>query len=899
MSKLWTTKLTPPPAEPLAPKDRFPLPPKDADVLTTACDYCTIACGYKVYRWPVGREGGAAAGQNALKADFPHQNIMGAWASPAQHNIVSYRGKPHHVLVVPDRGTKVVNVGGNHSIRGGTLAQKCFNPETRTRERLQYPMIRVNGELKRVSWDLATDVMADISKYILKKHGEHAWAIKMYSYQYFENTYAITKLGMTSVGTPAIAPHDKCANTNDATGLDDAGIDSFAASYEDWGECEVAFMSGVDPYETKTILFTQWMMPGDKKMIFVTPHKTGGVAWAVSTGRGIWLPIIPGTDTVLHMALARIIIENNWQDQEFIDKWIANQWEVDQGYGRGTRNTGWQWRTTWGTWQSDWNDYKKFILAQEESKLDVAARITGLDAADIRKVAEWIAKPRADGSRPKTSFMLEKGNYWSNNYMNTTSFVSLGLICGAGNRPGRMISRGGGHQRGMVSAGGGSGWLNPEKYPGRRKKDFNLDRWVMAGEVKFAWVFGTTWIMAMMASQTLATKMLDMTRGNPNQITSLDRAAIFEALKKRVDSGGMVLVDSDIYPQEPLNTDIADIVLPAATWGEDDFTRCNSERRLRLYSKFYDAPGEARPDWWAVQAFAHKMGFTGYDWKSSNDVFEEAARFSRGGVLNYHPLVVKAKEMGVKGHELLRTYGTTGIQTPIRVRGGQLVGTQRLHDPANNWGEMEQAEVQLQFLYAFSTHSGKAILLKSPWKFPGWIQFYEAAKPRKEKGEIWVTNGRVAETWQSAFDDKRKAHLRQRWPWPVIFIHPNDARPKGIESGDMVKVHNDTVYVQTGQPQGVLDPDLNFNNLLKEGHIQVSEGFFTAVAVVSDEMREGVAMANFNVPGSPANTVVHAVPDPVTNNYRYKLGRGTLTRVGESPYKHAFTSMSLKPRNIA
>ena len=74
--------------------------------------------------------------------------------------------------------------------------------------------------------------------------------------------------------------------------------------------------------------------------------------------------------------------------------------------------------------------------------------------------------------------------------MNTASFAALGLICGAGNRPGRMISRGGGHQRGMMGAGGGSGWLSPEKYPGRRKKDFNLDRWLMAGEIKFAWVFG-------------------------------------------------------------------------------------------------------------------------------------------------------------------------------------------------------------------------------------------------------------------------------------------------------------------------------------------------------------------------------------------------------------------------
>jgi len=58
-------------------------------------------------------------------------------------------------------------------------------------------------------------------------------------------------------------------------------------------------------------------------------------------------------------------------------------------------------------------------------------------------------------------------------------------------------------------------------------------------------------------------------------------------------------------------------------------------------------------------------------------------------------------------------------------------------------------------------------------------------------------------------------------------------------------------------------------------------------------------MASFNFPGAPANAVVHAVPDPVTNNYRYKLGRGTLTKVGESPFKNNFTAMSLKPRPIA
>jgi arsenite oxidase large subunit len=880
-------------------REFVPLPPPDAEVLTTACGYCIVACSYKVYRWPVGREGGTQADQNAFGVDFPTGGAP--WIARSQHNIGMHEGRPHHFVIIADAEADVVNKGGNYSVRGGTLAQKLYNPETPTRDRLKYPMVRIGGVLTPISWDLATDVMAEVSRHVLKNHGEHAWGMKTYSYEYFENTYAISKLVNRAIGTPVYAPHDKPQDAEDAAGLDDSGINSFAATYEDWGRCDVAFLSGVDPYETKTVLFTEWMMGGenpDKKMIFVTPHRTMGVEYGLRNG-GLWLPVIPGTDTALHLAIAKIIIDNGWQDQEFIDKWVNNQWEIESGYGRGTRNTRWQWRTTWGRWQSDWKDFQKFIANEPAAVLEEAARITGLDPDLIVKAAEMIAKPREGGSRPKTSFMLEKGNYWSNNYMNTASLASLGLICGAGNRPGQVISRGGGHQRGGMGAGGGKGWLSPEKHPGRRKKALNVDRWVMDGHVRFFWTIGCTWFPAMLASQELASRVADLTIRNPNQPRSVDKDHLVEVFKARVESGGMVLVDSDIYPVEPLNTQYADIVLPAAGWGEVDFTRCNAERRLRLYAKINDAPGDARPDWYAIGLFAQKMGFKGFDWKESNDIFEEASRYSRGGVLSYHVLKVEAQKQGKKAHELLRELGTTGIQTPIRLIDGKMVGTGRLHDPANEWGEIEGDTFDQNWLYAFGTHTGKANMLKTPWINDSWSDFYDAIKPRAEKGEIWITNGRVNETWQSGFDDLRKPYLAKRWPWPHIVIHPDDAAPHGIESGDLVEGFNDTVYVQTGEPVGVKDPDLSFAGLMKNGHIKTTTGQFVAVAIVSDEMRPGVAKAAFNYPGSMANSVCHAVPDPVSGNYRYKLGRGVLRKVGESAYKNSFLEMSLKPRPIA
>ncbi len=873
------------------PLDQVPLPPVNAKVHTTACDYCVVGCGYKVFTWPVGEQGGPAPGENALGASFPG-NILGAWISPNQHNIVQVEGQDHHVIVVPDFESQVVNKSGNHSIRGGTLALKCYNPDTPTRDRLREPMIRVNGELVPVSWDLALDVMADISKHVLDNYGESAWAMKTYSYEFFENTYAITKLAFHSIGTPAYSPHDKPGAGNDTAGVDDSGIITFSASYQDWGDADVVFISGTDPFETKTILFTSWMM-GGPKMIFSLPRRTAGVAYAEKTG-GLFLQVTPGTDTLLHLAITRYILEQGWEDAEFIDKWIATDWEIEMGMGRGTRNTPWQWRTTWGQLGTGYQGYRDWLLNYEYATLQTAAEITGVPQEQIIQAAEMLTG--GGGERPKASFGFEKGNYWSNNYTNTASYAALALICGAGNRPGQVISRMGGHQRGWMGAASYPRDKSPEKLPGRRKIELDLDRWVEAGHVRVAWVIGTTWTGAMAASQELERRFRTMTSQSQHQIGSLDRAEIVETLKRRVDSGGMVVVDSDIYMVEPINTEFADIVLPAAAWGEHDAARNNGERRLRLYSKFYDAPGNAKPDWWAIAQFAQKMGFEGYEWETGNDVFEEAARFSRGGHRDYFALVWKARQEGISGHEKLRSLGTQGMQTPIRVVDGNLVGTVRLHDSTLELGSPEGPTTHHKWLTHFKTHSGKAVLNKSPWEL--FEDFFERIKPDPAKGEYWLTTGRINEIWQSAFDDVRKPYLKQRWPDTWMEIHPQDVAQHGIESGDLVRMWSDDVLVQTGGWIKDKGNDFTFTSLNEQGLIRQGRGEAVAVAIVSSDVKPGVLFTNFLHPSSPANSLVHRVPDPITNRYRFKLGKAMVERIGESPFKDSFEEMTFKPRTV-
>ena len=847
---------TPPPTAASLPPERVAgvvLPPVNARVVPTACDYCVVGCAYKAYIWPVGTEGGPSASENALRTDFPVGALTGKWISPNMQNIVTIRGEPHHVLVIPDGDATVVNVGGDHSVRGGTLAQKLYNPNTHTRDRLQHPRLRIGDSMMDIPWDDALSLAADISRYVLDNYGEMAWAQKMFSYHYYENTYALTKVALDAVNTPCWAPHDKPADGADTPGLSDAGINAFSAAYQDWKDAEVIYVSGVTLYETKTILFQEWVQPGGAKLVVVNPRRDFTAAYAEANG-GIHLQLIPGTDTPLNNAIARVIIENDWQDSEFIDQRTVSDTELAQ-------ETSWRRRMFGKTYEQ----YRDFILSDDSHIPENAAPITGVPAGQIRGAAEMLARPKPDGSRPATSMMLEKGNYWAHNYENTASFSGLGLLVGAGGRAGRVMARAGGHQRGMIKGGSYPKDKSPDAYKGN-KIELNLDRWVTQGNVRFIWVIGTTWLAAMGASQHLAEQVRRLTRGTGPDLTlsdafpsgdsslNLQYDVILDILKARVDAGGMVLVQQEVY--ENALTEFADLLLPAASWGEEDFARMQGERRLRLYSKIMDPPGEAKPDWWIGAQIAKRMGFDGFDWANANEVFEEAAERSRGSVHDYAALVELAHDQGKRGHELLREMGSTGIQCPITRRGNALQGTVRLHETG------------------FSTESGKAIFPTGDWN--NVKPFQDDFAPQGD--ELWVTNMRVNEHWQSQYDDLRIPYRWQMFPANFLEIHPDDARTRGIESGDLVSVENDRVLTQTGGR---------------------ARGRFEAVAYVTDQVRPGVTCGYFNFRQGRLDTAVNSVSpgqaDPINNRYRYKLGKGRITRIGVSDVKD---KISFLPRNV-
>ncbi len=886
-------------------KDHSPLPPKNAEVITTACDYCIVACGYKAYRWPLGTEGGPKAADNAFGVDFP-SHVLQAWVAPTQHNVVMHNGKLHNIIVIPDKDAEVINMNGDSSIRGGLLAQKLYNPESDTKDRLVKPLIRVNGELQPTTWDDALDIAAEVAKYVIAKHGANSYSAKMYSYQFVENTYALSKYFRRHVNTAAFTFHDTPSDVTSTPGFRDAGYDNYGPSYDDWGSAETLMICGTDPYETKTILYTQYIMPAmaaGQKVIMLNPRETAGVAHAKKHG-GLHLQLFPGTDTLVVGAITRIILENGWQDQEWIDKWVNTKWGSNSGFGQGTRNTPWQWRSTWGKFQTkNFDDYKKWLLSQDEYIAENAAKVAGVDAADLQTAAEWLAKPREDGSRPKTSIGIEKGFYWSNNTGNTNAISSLATTVGAGGRPGQMVGRFGGHQRGGTGGGKYPRAKSPEKVPGRRKRALDTDRWLVSGHTRLAHVVGTTWIQSMTGTEGLHKKFYELVSANPNQPTSSQKEDVIAALKARADSGGMVVINHDIYLRDPIGAKFADIVFPAATWGEEDFVRANGERRIRLYQKLADAPGQSKPDWWIIGQMAQRMGFDGFDWKDSNEVCEESSRFSRGNRKAYHMIKVAAHKEGKTLHEKLREFGTTGIQGPTmyNYKTGELHGTKRLHDTtltqerAENMGANQGANMASKKMTHFNSQTGKINIQKHPWGL--YSDIWEFVSPKDD--ELWHTNGRINEIWQTGFDDReRRSYVRQRWPDQFIEIHPDDAANRGIESGDRVLVYSDRVPVHKDTIQGVGGKDFQFSELMKNGHIELISGAFKAVAMVTPAIKKGVLYSDALNTDQPSNAVQARVVDNISGNYNYKLGSARIKKIGESEYKREFKHMSFVPRNI-
>ncbi|RMH76318.1 MAG: arsenate reductase (azurin) large subunit [Calditrichaeota bacterium] len=836
--------------------DRVPIPPKDAEVKYVTCEFCIVGCGYKAYKWPYGKEGGKKPSENALGLDLSRpQGTYGTWASPNMVNVVEENGRKYHVMVIPDHDCEVN--GGLNSVRGGLLASTLFTATGDTRDRLKEPMVYRGRKLYETSWEEATTLIAKVVKRVLDNDNPNDIAMTTFDHGGggggFENTWGTGKLFFKAIGTESARIHNRPAYNSEVHASREMGVGELNSSYYDSELADTLLIIGANPVECQTNLFYNHYqknlsgesVPNKKKefesgetarrgrIIIVDPRRTVTVKTCEKIAgkeNVLHLQIKPGTDIALMNGLFTYIYEKGWHAKEFVRKHTEN-----------------------------------FEEARKANKLSLkeCSRITGVPVSQLKKAAEWLAKPKPSGHRPRNWILYEKGVIWGiKNYECIASIVNLALLTQSIGRVGTGCSRGGGHQE---------GYARPP-YPGPSRQYLPvIDEHVKRGDYKVMFIWGcdpfTTTLdaenyrEAMLRRSDVVKKVLDRYEG-----ADLDFLAdkIYEATRYEE---GLFVVNVDIYPKPSMEA--AHVVLPAATTMEMNLTSMNGERRLRLSQKVVEPPGSAKPDCLiaadianAIKQEYQKYGvprashlytlhptpedatnemvkrFSGFDWKTEEDAFNDGFRSAHLEEID--------SQGGPTGHlatyERLAQAGNNGVQLPIKeYKDGKLIGTRLLYSD-----------------YKFGTPSGKARFLPTPQPpMPEQIQKMEG------RHKYWVNNGRINHMWQTNYHTLRLAYTRERYPMPPVFINAKDMKELGLKDGDLIMLYNDY-----GSTRGI--------------------------AVTSDEVRPGEVFMAFAFPNAPVGNIITDYVDPDTKIPYYKGTLASIKKIGENP--SLVEKMSFKER---
>ena len=747
--------------------DRLPIIPANAKVHNVTCHYCIVGCGYKAYTWPINQQGSFT--DNWSGADLSKQQSQDTanWYAPSMYNVVRQDGRPVHLVIKPDVDC-VVN-SGLGSVRGARMAENRRSDVTGTQQqRLTDPMVWRYGTWQPTTWDDALDLVARVTARVIDKDNEDDLYVSMFDHGGsaggYENTWGTGKLYFESMKVKHCRIHNRPAYNSEVHSTRDMGVDELNYQYADYEMTDTIFLIGANPLETQTNLFLNHMVPGMRngaRVLVVDPRRTVSVnacEEVAGADNVMHLQINSGTDLALFNALFTHIADQGWVDADFI---AASTFQGDVAVAEDAAHP------------SALGSFEAARTACKMSPAEAAA-ICGVTEADIVMAAEWIAKPKDDGSRRKCVTAYEKGIIWGNdNYVIQSALVSLALATHNVGRRGTGVCRMGGHQE---------GYTRPP-YPGDKK--IYIDQEVIKGRGLMYTLWGTNPFqttlnaeqhrLALHKRTAIVNEAIAKARGaNTEQLIDV----IYNACKTK---GGMFVVGINLYPT--MIAEEAHMLLPAAHPGEANLTSMNGERRLRLSEKFMDPPGSAKADCLiaadianTLKAMYQQQGkadmaarFDGFNWTSEEDAFNDG--FRRAGRPGSPPIDSQGGDTGyLATYELLRKAGNNGVQLPIKeVKDGKLIGTEMLYAD-----------------YKFDTKDGKAEFKPAPWNgLPKMVA------DQKAKHKFWINQGRANEVWQTAYHDQYNSFVRDRYPMAYLEMNPADASQLGIKAGDVIEVWND------------------------------------------------------------------------------------------------------------
>ncbi|WP_426625673.1 molybdopterin oxidoreductase family protein [Leifsonia sp. McL0607] len=609
-------------------------------------------------------------------------------------------------------------------------------------DRLTTPLLRRGGELEPATWEEAMEAIVSRSRELLDTVGPLSHGFYTSGQLFIEEYYALAVLGKGGIGTPHMDGNTRLCTATAASALKETfGADGQPGCYEDIDDCDALFLYGHNIAATQTVTWSHILDRLDgadpPKLVVVDPRNT-----PVAQRADVHLALEPGTNLALMLGLVRELIVNGWVDEEFVAAHTVGFDEL---------------RDQCALWTPEHT-----------------AEVCGLDAADIREAARIFAS-----SERVVSTVLQ-GFYQAPQATAASCQVNnLHLLRGMLGRPGAGILQMNGQPTAQNNRETGAdgdlpgfrNWENPEHVQqlatlwdvdplviphwAAPTHAMQLFRYVEQGSISFLWISAT------------------------NPAVSLPQLARIREILAKKD---LFLVVQDLYLTE--TAELADVVLPAAGWGEKTGTFTNATRTVHLSEKAVDPPGEARSDLDIFLDYARRMDFRRndggplLDWRGPEDAYRAWQECSRGRPCDY---------TGISYDDLRRE---SGIHWPRREH--ETKSVIRLYTDFDFPSRPEYCETYGHDLLTGAAVGGEAYkalgvdgraMLKS-------ATFTGPHEPPDDGYPLRLTTGRSVYHFHTRTKTGRTPLLQEAAPEVWLELAASDAAARGLTEGELVEVRS-------------------------------------------------------------------------------------------------------------
>ena len=603
-------------------------------------------------------------------------------------------------LVVKDGILVGMEPWKDHPVCEGKNCQKGRNAQVflTSDQRLQTPLIKKNGVFQQTSWNEAFGVIAD------KLQGAEADTVGFINSAKCSNEdlYVIQKFIRVVQKTNNMDNASRfCHSTTVPALLSTVGSGVMTTSTISIEQADCIFLAGTNLQETYPIIARRVIMAKRKgaRVIVVDPRITVTVKNLADS----YLQIYPATDTALVNGMMRIIIDEGLEDKEFIEK-------RTQGF----------------------DELKDYLMTLDLKEIE---RITNISLDMIKEAAITYATAQ-DACILYNAGIAQHGS----GIENIKALADLALLTGNYGRPGTGVNPLRGHANGE---GFGDMGPLPVFYPGFQSVNEETAK-------RFEEIWGVKGLPSQPGMTYMdmveKCKSLYIVGANP-MLAAPDTNRVRKALEKKD-----FLVVQDIFMTE--TAEMADIVLPAATFVEKDGTITGVDRRVQRINKAIQPPGDAKPDWMIFCELARIMGFEKqFSFDSPAQIFEEI----RKCVPQYRGITYE------------RLKSAKGIQWPCPTE--------------------DHPGTEVMFVDNFPTPDGL-----------GHFQIAEYTPPLEVPDDTYpyiFTNGRVVFHFHTGTMTRRTERLNNELPNGFAEISREDARELAIVDGDPVLLKSRRGEIQT------------------------------------------------------------------------------------------------------